>query len=91
MSRVEASHFDTATVYVAFDGHRDNDFTPYVYVSTDFGKTFRRISNGLPTDRPGFVHVVREDPQNRDLLFLGTDVGAYVSGDRGATWQPGRP
>lgn len=87
VSRVEASHFDTATVYVTFDGHRDNDFTPYVYVSTDFGKSFRRITGGLPTDRPGFVHVIREDPQNRDLLFLGTDVGAYVSGDRGESWQ----
>ncbi|MEP6509398.1 MAG: hypothetical protein ABJC63_14330, partial [Gemmatimonadales bacterium] len=79
ISRIETSHFDTATVYVAIDSHRDNDFRPYLYVSSDFGKTFRSISNNLPSDGPDFVHVVREDPSNRDLLFAGTDVGAYVS------------
>jgi hypothetical protein len=87
VSRVEASHFDSATVYVTFDNHRENDFTPYVFVSNDFGRTFRRITSGIPTDRPSFVHVIREDPQNRDLLFLGTDVGAFVSTDRGTSWQ----
>jgi hypothetical protein len=87
VSRVEPSHFDTATVYVTFDNHRENDFRPYVYVSNDFGKTFRSISNNLPTGSADFVHVIREDPANRDLLFLGSDVGAYVSTDRGASWQ----
>ena len=72
-------HFDTLTFYVAFDNHRDNDFTPYLYVTTDGGKTFRSIANNLPTGGPDFVHVIREDPVNRDLLFVGTDVGAYVS------------
>jgi hypothetical protein len=87
VSRVEPSHFDTATVYVTFDNHGENDFKPYVYVSNDFGKTFRSIANNLPTGGPDFVHVIREDPANRDLLFLGSDVGAYVSTDRGASWQ----
>jgi hypothetical protein len=87
VSRVEPSHFDTATVYVTFDNHRENDFRPYVYVSNDFGKTFRSISNNLPTGGADFVHVIREDPANRDLLFLGSDVGAYVSTDRGTSWQ----
>jgi hypothetical protein len=87
VSRVEASNFDTATVYVTFDNHRENDLKPYVYVSTDFGKTFRSISNNLPTGSVDFVHVIREDPFNRDLLFVGTDVGAYVSTNRGASWQ----
>jgi len=87
ISRVEPSHFDTATVYVTFDNHRENDFRPYVYASNDFGKTFRSISNNLPTGGADFVHVIREDPANRDLLFLGSDVGAYVSTDRGASWQ----
>jgi hypothetical protein len=58
-----------------------------VYVSNDFGKTFRSISNNLPTGGADFVHVIREDPANRDLLFLGTDVAAYVSTDRGGSWQ----
>jgi hypothetical protein len=87
VSRVEPSHFDTATVYVTFDNHRENDFRPYVYVSNDFGKTFRSISNNLPTGGADFVHVIREDPANRDLLFLGSDVGAYVSTDQGGSWQ----
>ena len=87
VSRIEPSHFDSATFYVTFDGHRTNDFTPYVYVTTDFGKTFHSIVNNLPTGGPDYVHVVREDPVNRDLLFLGTDVGAYVSRNRGQSWQ----
>ncbi|HEY0241884.1 MAG TPA: hypothetical protein VGC52_04415 [Gemmatimonadaceae bacterium] len=87
VSRVEASNFDTATVYVSFDNHRENDFKPYVYVSNDFGRTFRSISANLPRDGVDFVHVIREDPHNRDLLFVGTDVGVYASTNRGASWQ----
>jgi hypothetical protein len=87
VSRVEPSSHDSATFYVAFDGHRENDFTPYVYVTNDFGRTFRSIASNLPRGGPDFVHVVKEDPVNRDLLFVGTDVGVYVSTNRGATWQ----
>lgn len=85
--RIEPSHFDAGTFYVAFDNHRVNDFTPYLYVTSDYGKTFRSIVNDLPKGGPDFLHVVREDPVNRDLLFVGTDVGAFVSLDRGAHWQ----
>lgn len=87
VSRVEPSHFDSSTVYVSFDNHRENDFKPYLYVSTDFGKTFRSIVSDLPTGGADYVHVIREDVVNRDLLFAGTDVGAYASTDRGAHWQ----
>jgi hypothetical protein len=87
VTKLEPSHFDTATVYASFDGHRDNNFKPYLYVSNDFGQTFRSIVNNLPSGGIDFVHVVREDPYNRDLLFVGTDVGAYVSTNRGSTWQ----
>jgi len=92
-SRIEASAFDSARVYVAFDNHRVNDFAPYLYMSEDFGRTFRSIAGGLPKEGPAFVHVVREDPVNRNLLYVGTDVAAYVSPDRGRTWQrfPGLP
>jgi hypothetical protein len=88
VSRIEPSHFDTLTYYVTFDNHRWNDFTPYVYVTTDAGKSFRSIAGGLPNTSPAdFVHVVREDPYNRDLLYVGTSRAAYTSLDRGATWQ----
>jgi hypothetical protein len=87
VSRVEASGFDTSTVYVSFDNHRENDHKPYVFVSNDMGGTFRSITNNLPAGGPDFVHVIREDPHNRDLLFVGTDVGAYVSTNRGVSWQ----
>jgi hypothetical protein len=88
VSRIEPSHFDTTTFYITFDNHRWNDFTPYVYVTNDAGKTFRSIAGGLPHDSPAdFVHVVREDPYNRDLLYVGTSRSAYVSLDRGTSWH----
>jgi hypothetical protein len=87
VSRIEPSHHDSATVYVTFDNHRNGDFTPYVFVSNDFGKTFRSIAAGLPSGGVNFVHVIREDPVNRDLLFVGTDIGVWMSLDRGKSWQ----
>ncbi|MDH3735146.1 MAG: hypothetical protein OEU54_16575, partial [Gemmatimonadota bacterium] len=88
VSRVEPSSHDANRLYVTFDGHRSGDYTPYVYVSDDRGETFRSIASNLPSGKPDFVHVVREDPVNPSLLFVGTDVGAYVSGDRGRSWEP---
>ncbi|GAC1649510.1 MAG: hypothetical protein NVS4B3_06710 [Gemmatimonadaceae bacterium] len=85
--RIEPSHFDSATFYVAFDNHRVNDFAPYLYVTSDFGRTFRSLTGTLPRGGPDFLHVVREDVMNRDLLFVGTDVALYVSLDRGTSWQ----
>ncbi len=85
--RIEPSHHDSATVYVAFDRHRSDDMKPYLYVSTDFGRTFRSIVNDLPSDRIDFLHVVREDPNNPNLLFVGSDVGVYMSLNKGASWQ----
>jgi hypothetical protein len=87
VSRIEPSHFDSATFYVTFDNHRNGDFTPYVYVSNDFGKTFRSIVNNLPKGGIDFVHVIREDVVNPNLLFVGSDVGVFVSTDRGESWQ----
>ncbi len=86
VTRVAASPFDSATVYVTFDGHRTNDFRPYVFVSTDFGRTFRSIAEGIPASE--YVHVITEDPRRRGLLFLGTEKTAYVSTDAGASWMP---
>ena len=85
ISRVEASHFDQGTAYVAVDGHRSDDLKPYVFVTRDFGKTFQSVAGNLP--QFGNVQVIREDPKNRDLLFAGTEFGLFASLDGGKTWQ----
>jgi hypothetical protein len=86
--RVEPSHFDTLTFYVEAENHRWNDFKPYLAVTNDGGRTFKSIVNNLPTSSPqDYLHVIREDPHNRDLLFVGSSRTAYVSIDRGQTWN----
>ncbi len=85
VSRVIASSHKKSRVYVTLNGYRWDDFTPYVYVSEDFGATWKNISSNLPTSP---VNVIQEDPVNRDVLYVGTDNGAYVSLDRGASWSP---
>lgn len=87
VSEIEPSPHDSLTVFVTFDNHRVGDFNPYVYMSTDYGKSFRSIAGTLPTGGPDFVHVIRQDLTNPDLLFVGTDVGVYVSFNRGQSWQ----
>ncbi|MGH7712581.1 MAG: VPS10 domain-containing protein, partial [Gemmatimonadaceae bacterium] len=87
VSRIEPSWHDSMSVFVTFDNHRNGDFTPYVYKSSDGGKTFRSIAANLPRGGPDFVHVIRQDRVNGNLLFVGTDVGAYVSVNGGETWQ----
>jgi photosystem II stability/assembly factor-like uncharacterized protein len=87
VARIEPSSHDVNTFWVAFDAHRDGDYKPYLFVTTDGGRTFKSIVNNLPSDRVDFIHVIRQDPVNPDLLFVGTDVAAYVSLDRGASWQ----
>jgi photosystem II stability/assembly factor-like uncharacterized protein len=84
VSRVAASAHKEGRVYVSLNGYRWDDFTPYVYVSEDFGQTWKSLAGGLPASP---VNVVLEDPANENLLFLGTDNGLYVSLDRGATWN----
>jgi len=85
--RIEPSSHDASTLFVAFDGHRTNDFTPYVYMTSDGGETFSSIAGNLPTGKPDFVHVIRQDLVNPNLLFVGTDVGLYFSMDMGGHWQ----
>lgn len=84
ISRIVASDYDPATVYVSMTGYREDDFTAYLYRSTDFGATWKPIVNNLPAES---INVIREDPQNANLLYVGTDAGVYVSLDRGANWQ----
>ena len=86
VSRIVTSAFDAGTAYVTFDGHRSNDFNVYFFKTTDYGEHWSDISNGLPKNG-GTLHVVREHPRNRDLLFAGTEYGLFVSFDRGNNWQ----
>jgi photosystem II stability/assembly factor-like uncharacterized protein len=87
VSRLKASSHDADRIYVTFDGHRTNDLNPYVFVTDDNGASFRSVTSDLPIGSVDFVHVIEEDPINPNLLFVGTDVGAYVSTDRGQSWQ----
>ncbi len=82
-SRIEASHFDPGTAYVAFDGHRADDYETYVYKTTDYGETWTSIRGNLPF---GWVHVIREDLKNKNLLYVGTEFAIFASIDGGQTW-----
>ncbi len=84
VSRIVASAFDMGTVYMAQNGKRDDDFTPYVWKSTDFGKTWTSIAANIPF---GPVNVIREDPGDKNTLFAGTDGGVYATRDGGQTWN----
>jgi len=85
VSMLEPSHFDPSTAYIAVDRHRLDDIAPYAWKTVDNGKTWVTIAAGLP---PGaVVHVVREDPVRRGLLYAGTESGVFVSFDDGAHWS----
>jgi hypothetical protein len=85
ISRIDASHFDPATAYVAVDGHRSDDLKPYLFVTHDYGATWTSIVSNLPLF--GNIQVVREDPRSKDLLYVGTEFGLYISLDGGKEWQ----
>jgi photosystem II stability/assembly factor-like uncharacterized protein len=84
IARVEPSHFEAGTCYVAIDGHRNDDHKPYIFVTRDFGATWKSISNNLP---PGNVNEICEDHKNKNLLFVGTEYGLYISLNGGAIWK----
>ncbi|MGH9768306.1 MAG: WD40/YVTN/BNR-like repeat-containing protein, partial [Blastocatellia bacterium] len=84
VSRVEPSHFDAAACYVAIDNHRNDDLKPYLFVTRDYGATWTSITNNLPI---GNVNVIREDAKNKNLLFVGTEFGVFVSMNGGAEWK----
>jgi len=86
VSRLEASHFDAGTAYVSLDGHYDDDFGVYLYCTTDYGKTWHSIKGNLPDGFP--IRVIREDPKNPNLIFVGTAIAIHVSIDGGKHWVP---
>jgi len=82
--QVEPSKFDVATAYVVFDDHRRSNWTPYVFVTHDFGKTWKSL---VTPDVDGYCFVIKEDTVNKNLLFLGTEFGLFVSFNGGASWM----
>ncbi|MDX1493905.1 MAG: hypothetical protein R3253_07605, partial [Longimicrobiales bacterium] len=84
VSRLTPSHHVPGRVYATFDGHRNGDFAPYVYVSENYGQSWRRIDDGLPDGWS--VNVIAEHHNAPNLLFVGNEVGVYVSIDRGESW-----
>jgi hypothetical protein len=86
VSNIEPSLHDGATAYLSVDRHQLGDFEPYVYVTGDYGATWRRIDGDLPRSTHAFVHVVREDPVRPGMLYVGTHEGVYVSWDGGGVW-----
>ncbi|HET8840715.1 MAG TPA: hypothetical protein VFN35_04570, partial [Ktedonobacteraceae bacterium] len=86
ISIIEPSPFDPAEAYVAATRYKLDDFTPYLYKTLDYGKTWHRITNGIPEQ--DFTRVIRADPVRRGLLYAGTETGIYVSFNGGEHWQP---
>jgi hypothetical protein len=85
VSRIVASKHDRATVYVAQSGYREDDISAYLWKSTDYGKTWVSIVGNLPAET---INVIREDPDKKDWLYVGTDLGVFVSFDGGGSWVP---
>ena len=84
VSRIVASHYEEGKAYATFDGHRNDDFDPYVFMTANYGESWKNISNNLREG--GTVNVIREHHRNPNLLFVGTERGAYFSIDRGKKW-----
>ncbi len=83
VSKIHASEHDAGTAFVAVDQHRMDDYKAYAFMTTDYGKTWTKISTGLPED---WCYVVRQDPHNANLLFAGMEHGLFASWDKGKTW-----
>ncbi len=91
VSRIIASKYKEPRVYTSLNGYRNDDFAPYLYTSEDYGNTWTQIGRDLPAEP---INVVREDPRDESILYVGTDGGLYVSFDRGQTfmmWSAGLP
>src|ERR1017187_1795285 len=85
VSTIEASRFDEGTAYATFDRHTFGDMKPYVYKTTDYGQTWTALA-AQDSGVRGFAHVIKEDTVNRNVLFLGTEFGLYISADGGQRW-----
>jgi photosystem II stability/assembly factor-like uncharacterized protein len=84
VSRIQASNHSKSRVYVSFNGYRSDDFAAYLYVSESYGGSWKKIGNNLPAEP---INVVKEDPKNENVIYVGTDHGVYVSFDKGQTFH----
>ena len=87
VANIEPSKHDAGTAYFSYDMHQMADFKPYIYKTTDYGKTWQKISADIPEASSSFVHIIKEDYKEKDLLFAGTDNHLYFSPDGGSTWK----
>ena len=85
---IAPSRYDAATAYLTVDAHQENNRDPWVYKTTDYGRTFRLIVSGLPKTMLSYAKVIAEDPVRRGLLYLGTENAIYVSFNAGESWLP---
>ena len=88
ISNIEASRYDAGTAYITVDLHQVNNRDPFVYKTSDYGKSWKQITNGIPRSMLSYAHCIREDAVRRGLLYLGTENALYVSFDDGDNWQP---
>jgi photosystem II stability/assembly factor-like uncharacterized protein len=86
ISRIEPSNFDAATAYVAIDNHRFDDWRPYLFKTSDYGRTWTSVAGNLPAK--GHINAVEEDHDNPNLIFVGTEFGLFVTVDGGRDWKP---
>ncbi|WP_040280737.1 VPS10 domain-containing protein [Psychroserpens damuponensis] len=86
INSIEPSAFDSGTCYVAGTKYKTGDFTPYLYKTSDYGKSWKKITDGISEEH--FTRVVREDPKQKGLLYAGTETGMYISFNDGKHWKP---
>ncbi|KYG82315.1 WD40/YVTN/BNR-like repeat-containing protein [Roseivirga echinicomitans] len=86
IANIQPSKYNAGTAYISVDLHQMGDFDPYIYKTADYGKTWTKISDGIPKSESSFVHVVKEDPKREGMLYAGIDKGIYISHNDGKTW-----
>jgi hypothetical protein len=86
ISNIQPSYFDAGTAYISVDDHQQNDYRALIYKTTNYGKSWKKISDGIPESVQSYVHVVREDPKQKEMLYAGTENQVYFSPDDGGHW-----
>ncbi len=88
ISNIEPSRYNAAAAYLTVDFHQVNNRDPFIYKTSDYGRTWKLITNGIPRSMLSYAHCVREDPVRQGLLYVGTENGLYVSFNDGENWEP---